>query len=57
VTGEPAQCVLTVGGMYAATCTEAFSFIHDIFWQCIYLLTTYAKTFLIHFSFNICAAD
>jgi len=53
--GEPARCMLNPAGMYAAIHKEAVSLIHDIFWQCTYLVTTYTRVVLIHFSFNICA--
>jgi len=43
--------------MYVAIYKDALSFIHDIFWQCTYLVTTYTRVVLIHFSFNICATD
>jgi len=43
--------------MYAAIYKGALSFIHDTFLGYTYLVTTYARVVLIHFSFNICATD
>jgi hypothetical protein len=42
--GEPARRVLNPAGMYAAVHKEALSLIHDIFWQCTYLVTTYTRS-------------